>query len=64
MRVVVFFHSGAWEAGQQGLLTAAESASLGREVDLYFFWWALERLARDRLDEVDLDGRDDVVGAT
>jgi hypothetical protein len=29
-------------------------------VDLYFFWWALERLLTDRLDEPDFPEREEV----
>ncbi len=57
-RVVVFFHSGAWDSVHQGLSAAAAAVSLGREVELYFFWWALERLAKGGLDEADV--REDV----
>lgn len=44
----------------QGLSIAAAATASGREVELYFFWWALERLVRGNLDEPDLDDRDDV----
>jgi len=39
---------------------AAAGVALGRRVDVYFFWWALERLLTDRLDEPDFPDRDDV----
>ena len=29
-------------------------------MDIYFFWWALERLLTDRLDEPDFSEREDV----
>lgn len=58
-RVCIFFHRGDYAAFHQGLSVAASAVSLGRPVELYFFWWALERLVRDRLDEPDLE-RDDV----
>jgi hypothetical protein len=35
----------------------------GRRVDVYFFWWALERLLTDRLDEPDFPEREDVAAA-
>lgn len=38
----------------QGLSIAAAAAAMGRPVQLYLFWWALERVAQDRLDEPDL----------
>ena len=56
--VTVFFHSGGYDAVHQGLSIAASATSLGREVELYFFWWALERLVKGPLDEPDL--REDV----
>lgn len=59
--VTVFFHSGAWDSVHQGLSIAASAVSLGREAELYFFWWALERLAQGRLDEPDV--REDVADA-
>jgi len=37
----------------QGLAIAAAAAALGKKVELYFFWWALERLLDGRLDEPD-----------
>lgn len=57
--VAVFLHRGDYDAVHQGLSIAVAAAALGRTVDVYFFWWALERLVKDRLDEPDLD-RDDV----
>lgn len=57
-RVTVFFNSGAYDQVHQGLSIAASAASLGREVELYFFWWALERLVRGELDVPDV--REDV----
>jgi peroxiredoxin family protein len=56
--VIVFLNSGAWESVHQGLSIAASAAALGRPVELYFFWWALERLHRGPLDVPDL--REDV----
>lgn len=57
--VCIFLHRGEYDAVHQGLSIAASAVSTGRKVELYFFWWALERLVRGRLDEPDLD-RDDV----
>jgi peroxiredoxin family protein len=34
----------------QGLSIAAAGVALGRRVDVYFFWWALERFLTDRED--------------
>ncbi len=56
--VAVFLNSGAYDAVHQGLSIAASAASLGREVELYFFWWALERLVKGGLDASDV--REDV----
>ena len=57
--VCIFLHRGEYDAVHQGLSIAASAAALGRKVELYFFWWALERLIRGNLDEPDLE-RDDV----
>lgn len=57
--VCVFFHRGEYDAVHQGLAVAAAAVSMGRRVELYFFWWALERLVKGNLDEPDLE-RDDV----
>ena len=57
--VVVFLHRGEYDAVHQGLSIAAAAAAMGRKVELYFFWWALERLVRGNLDDPDLE-RDDV----
>lgn len=57
--VCIFLHRGDYDAVHQGLSIAASAVSMGRRVELYFFWWALERLVKDTLDEPDLE-RDDV----
>ena len=57
--VCIFLHRGEYDAVHQGVSIAAAATALGRKVELYFFWWALERLAKDTLDEPDLE-RDDV----
>lgn len=57
--VCVFLHRGDYDALHQGLSIAASAVAMGRRVELYFFWWALERLVKDALDEPDLE-RDDV----
>ena len=56
--VAVFLHSGSYDGVHQGLSIAASATSSGREVELYFFWFALERLIRGPLDLPDL--REDV----
>ena len=57
--VVLFLHRGEYDAVHQGLSIAAAATALGRCVEVYFFWWALERLVADKLDAPDLD-RDEV----
>ena len=57
--VCVFLHRGEYDALHQGLSIAAAATALGRSVEVYFFWWALERLVADRLDAPDLE-RDEV----
>lgn len=49
-RVAIFLHSGDYDRMHQALAIALSGAAQGREVDLYFFWWALDRLIRDDLD--------------
>ncbi len=56
--VIVFLNNGSYDAVHQGLSIAASATALGREVELYFFWFALERLIRGPLDAPDL--REDV----
>ncbi len=56
--VCVFFHRGEYDAVHQGLSVAAAAVAMGRKVELYFFWWALERLVRGNLDEPDLERED------
>jgi peroxiredoxin family protein len=57
--VLIFLRQGEYDALHQGLSIAAAAVSMGRRVELYFFWWALERLVRGNLDEPDLE-RDEV----
>lgn len=51
--VVVFLHSGDYDRVHQGLSIAASAVSMGRPAHVFFFWWALERLATGNLDEPD-----------
>jgi peroxiredoxin family protein len=55
----VFLNRGEYDAVHQGLSIAAAAVSMGRKVELYFFWFALERLVSGNLDAPDLE-RDDV----
>jgi peroxiredoxin family protein len=57
--VAIFLHRGEYDVVHQGLAIAAAAVSVGRPVEVFFFWWALERLVKGQLDEPDLD-RDDV----
>lgn len=59
-KVVVFLHSGDYDRVHQGLSIAAAAVASGRRVEVYLFWWALERFLKDALDEPDFAGRDDV----
>lgn len=52
-RVVLFLHSADYDRLHQGLAIGAAATALGQKVELYFFWWALERLLDGRLDEPD-----------
>jgi peroxiredoxin family protein len=52
-KVAVFLHSGEYDRMHQGLSIAAAAAAQGRQVHVFFFWWALQRLGEDDLDEPD-----------
>lgn len=54
-RLAVFFHSGDYDRIHQGLAIAAAAVAAGREVHLFFFWWALDRLVREDLEEPTFD---------
>jgi peroxiredoxin family protein len=59
--VVIFLHSGEYSAMHEAFSAAAAATALGRRAELYFFWWALERLIADRLDEPDFGpGREEL----
>lgn len=49
-KVAVFLHAMDYDRMHQGLSIAATAVSMGREAHVFFFWWALERLAKDDLD--------------
>jgi len=57
--LVIFLHRGEYDSVHQALSIAAAATATGRPVELYFFWWALERFVRGNLDVPDLE-RDDV----
>jgi len=50
-RLLIFLHSGDYDRMHHGLSIAAAAVAQERPVELYFVWWALERLLDDRLDE-------------
>jgi peroxiredoxin family protein len=52
-RLAIFLHSGDYDRVHQGLAVAVSAAATGRSVDVYFFWWALDRLLRGDLDDPD-----------
>ncbi len=52
-RLAVFLHSGDYDRVHQGLAIAAAAVASGRRADVFFFWWALERLAQGRVEEPD-----------
>ncbi len=60
-RLAVFVHSGEYDRVHQALSIAAAAATSGRPVDVFFFWWALDRLARGDLESPDFGvGRKDL----
>lgn len=59
-KVAIFLHSGDYDRVHQGLSIAASAVAVGRPAELYFFWWALERLVADKLDDPEFGpGRED-----
>jgi predicted peroxiredoxin len=52
--LIVFITRADYEAMHLGLSAALAAASLGRKVELFFFWFALERLAKGRMIEADV----------
>ena len=56
--LLVLCHDGGWDHLYQAASCAGSAAAAGRRCDLVFFFWALERLAADRLDEIELQPRD------
>lgn len=50
-KVAIFLHDGGYDRVHQGLSIAAAAAAAGRPVEVFFFWWALERLVKDDLDQ-------------
>ena len=57
--VAVFLHGGDYDRLHQGAAIAAAAAAADRPVELFFFWWALARLAEGGLARPDFPGRPD-----
>ena len=55
--VIVFLHSGDYDRLHQGAAIAATAAAAGREVEIFFFWWALRALAAGDLARPEIGGR-------
>jgi len=54
-KVAIFLHSGDYDRIHQGLSIAAAAVASGRPALILFFWWALDRLAGNRLEPDDSD---------
>lgn len=52
-RVAVFLHAGDYDRIHQGCAIAAAAAASGREVQIFLFWWALDRFLEDGFAEPD-----------
>ncbi|WP_373044105.1 hypothetical protein [Vulgatibacter sp.] len=50
-RIALFLHSGDYDRLHQACSIAAAATASGRDVQLFFFWWALDQLLRGGLDE-------------
>lgn len=61
--VAVFLHDGTYDRMHQGLSIAASAVAMGRRADVFFFWWALERLVKDRLDDAEFGSGPEQVAA-
>ena len=59
--LIVFVTRGDYEAMHLALSASLAAVSMGRKVELFFFWFGLERLAKGRMTEPDL--RADVADA-
>jgi predicted peroxiredoxin len=59
--LIVFVTRGDYEAMHLALSAALAAVSMGRKAELFFFWFALERLVQGRMEEADI--RADVADA-
>ena len=50
-RVALFLHSGDYDKLHQAASIAASATAAGRDVQIFFFWWALDQLLRGGLAE-------------
>lgn len=50
-RVALFLHSGDYDRLHQACSIAATATAAGRDVQIFFFWWALDKLLAGGLDE-------------
>ena len=53
-RVAIFLHDGAYDRLHQGCAIAAAAAAGGRDVQVFLFWWALDRFLAGGFDEPDM----------
>lgn len=51
----IIFHSGSYDRVYHGLAIALTASALGREVKMFFTYWALEHLRRERTESLYLD---------
>lgn len=49
-RVALFLHSGDYDRLHQACAIAAAATASGRDVQVFFFWWALDQLLRGGLE--------------
>ncbi len=59
-KVAIFLHAGDYDRVHQGLAIAAAAVSVGRPVEVFWFWWALEKLSAGGFSEPHFPGREDV----
>jgi peroxiredoxin family protein len=56
--LAIIFHSGSYSRIYHGISIALAGAALGREVRLFFTYWALEHLVKGKTDTFEMDGED------
>lgn len=54
--LAIIFHSGSFDRLYHGLSIALSALALGREVRLFFTYWALEYLKKEKTVAIKLDG--------